>query len=366
MVKNEKSLKFRKTLKASGIIAGILLGCMFLFVLGVFINHKKQIRREWELLKSYDIGKTVMVDGQEVNYKVFNSEKTEHTLVLMPGLNVQNAALSFTPLAEKVNARVILINRPGYALSEDTGVDATSDFIVEFYRKTLKEIGVETSVILMPHSIAGQYAMYWAEKYPEEVSGMIALDIGSPENAIEEKYNHYDWFSTHLYNIAAKVGLHRLFMLDEATRDAEAEQLVKTGYFTEDLARASKILGMENAFPDFVVSESELEKTNAENTIKIRGENYRKLAKLFIAANQFDKDYYEKYFKKTALSSFGGDKKAMEEYLEFYKEYKNDNQKALQDENATFIEVPGPHAIWEYPTDKLAEAINSFIGNYRG
>ena len=71
---------------------------------------------------------------------------------------------------------------------------------------------------------------------------------------------------------------------------------------------------------------------------------------------------YEKYFKETALSSFGGDKKAMEEYLEFYKEYENYNQKALQDENATFIKVPGPHAIWEYPTDKLVEAINSFIG----
>ena len=56
------------------------------------------------------------------------------------------------------------------------------------------------------------------------------------------------------------------------------------------------------------------------------------------------------------------EKKAMEEYLEFYKEYENDNQKALQDENAIFIKVPGPHAIWEYPTDKLAEAINSFIG----
>ncbi len=58
MVKNEKSLKFRKILKTSGIIAGILLGCMFLFVLGVFINHKIQIGREWELLKSYDISKT--------------------------------------------------------------------------------------------------------------------------------------------------------------------------------------------------------------------------------------------------------------------------------------------------------------------
>ncbi|MCR5572836.1 MAG: hypothetical protein K6F57_03620, partial [Candidatus Saccharibacteria bacterium] len=161
--------------------------------------------------------------------------------------------------------------------------------------------------------------------------------------------------------IATKLGLHRLFILDKATRDAEAEQLVKTGYFTEDLARASKILGMKNAFPDFVVSELELEKTNAENTIKIRGENYRKLAKLFIIANQFDKDYYEKYFKETALSSFGGDERAMGEYINFYKEYKDDNQKALQDENATFIEVPGPHEIWEYPTDKLAGAINTFL-----
>ncbi len=180
--KNESSIK-TKLKKIWQIVKKSLLALLILtdvFLFGSFINHRIQITKEEEFLANYNTGEIVEIDGKKVNYKIFNADKSNKTLVLMPGLNVQNLALLFKPLADKIDAKIVLINRPGYAFSEDTGHEADINYIVEYHRKVLKTIGIDETVILMPHSISGIYAMYWAEKCPDQGEGIIALDIVSP------------------------------------------------------------------------------------------------------------------------------------------------------------------------------------------
>ena len=354
--KNPKNLK--RTLKVTALsVVGLLLA----FLLVSFINHKIQTPKEFARLKDFDTGEIITIDGKNVNYKIFNPDQTDRTLVLMPGLNVQNLALLFEPLAEKIDARIILINRPGYAFSEETGRDASLEYIVEYHRKVLAALGITEPVVLMPHSISGIYAMYWAEKYPDEVDGIIALDVGSPELYLDEDYQNSSWLQDHFLNLATKLGLHRFFMLDEASRKLSAETLVQTGHFSPELAEAASTLGMANAYPDFVVSESTLNRQNAEEILRIRGKNYANTEKFFIMADMFADDYFETYMKASTLKTFGSNETAMNEYLEQYKEYRTKNQVTLSGKNAEFATVPGPHAIYEYPTADLASKIKAFL-----
>ena len=103
----------------------------------------------------------------------------------MSGYGINDLSLSFKTLADKLNAKIILINRPGYGYSTDTNNEVTIDYIVEYYKSVLKHIGINKKVVLIPYSISGMYAMYWIEKYLDEIESMIALDVGSPQSFIE-------------------------------------------------------------------------------------------------------------------------------------------------------------------------------------
>lgn len=48
-------------------------------------------------------------------------------------------------------------------------------------REALKLSGVERPYILYSHSMSGIEAIYWAEKYPQEIHGIIGLDMAVPE-----------------------------------------------------------------------------------------------------------------------------------------------------------------------------------------
>jgi pimeloyl-ACP methyl ester carboxylesterase len=58
----------------------------------------------------------------------------------------------------------------------------------------------------MPHSISGMYAMYWIEKYPDEVESMIALDITPPKTYLESPQNN---FYNSLMYVGSRLGFHR-------------------------------------------------------------------------------------------------------------------------------------------------------------
>jgi pimeloyl-ACP methyl ester carboxylesterase len=71
---------------------------------------------------------------------------------------------------------VVFIDRAGYGLSDDTNNEMTLEYIVEDYRKALKNSGLEGPYILMPHSIGGVYATYWVSNYPEEIEAVVFID----------------------------------------------------------------------------------------------------------------------------------------------------------------------------------------------
>src|SRR5699024_12131853 len=80
------------------------------------------------------------------------------------------------------------------------------DTMLSETREALKQAGISDPYILFPHSMSGIEALYWAEKYPDEVKAIVGLDMATPE-AYEELNTPMPLI--YIGNLAAKTGIFR-------------------------------------------------------------------------------------------------------------------------------------------------------------
>ncbi len=155
-----------------------LLSAIMLFFLGTFIFHSIKSGEEIALLKDKGYYNPVSVGEYSLNVARFGNENGKHTIVGMAGLGMGDysvAARQMTACLEEDNL-VVFVDRAGYGFSDDTDNEMTLPYIVEDYRKALTNAGIQPPYILMPHSIGGAYANYWASNYPEEIEGIVFVD----------------------------------------------------------------------------------------------------------------------------------------------------------------------------------------------
>ena len=105
---------------------------------------------------------------------------------------------------------VVFVDRAGYGFSDDTDNEMTLEYIVEDYRKALKNAGIKAPYVLMPHSIGGAYATYWSSKYPDEIEGIVFVD-GSElcATAFEEEAPYKVGLKDKCLATLAKMGMSR-------------------------------------------------------------------------------------------------------------------------------------------------------------
>jgi pimeloyl-ACP methyl ester carboxylesterase len=102
------------------------------------------------------------------------------TVVLMSGLGGNSAGWARIAPAVADTTRICAYDRAGQGWSEDAsdpqdGVAAAADL-----HSLLDAAGEDGPFVLVGHSIGGDYAMVYADRYPEQVAGMVLLDATSP------------------------------------------------------------------------------------------------------------------------------------------------------------------------------------------
>ncbi|MDF1616552.1 alpha/beta fold hydrolase [Petrocella sp. FN5] len=109
---------------------------------------------------------------------VYSEGEGPNTFVFMSGLGTSSPYYDFKVLYEKFldNHQIVIIERPGYGWSDITSNDRDLRTVLEESRQALKLAGIEGPYNLVPHSLAGIEAIYWAQEYPEEVSNIFGLD----------------------------------------------------------------------------------------------------------------------------------------------------------------------------------------------
>ncbi|SHN88690.1 alpha/beta hydrolase fold [Geodermatophilus obscurus] len=105
------------------------------------------------------------------------------TVVLMSGQGGFSASWARIAPAVADTTRVCAYDRAGQGWSEDApeaqdGVAAATDL-----HTLLDRAGEQGPYVLVGHSIGGDHAMVYADRYPEQVAGMVLLDATNPYRA---------------------------------------------------------------------------------------------------------------------------------------------------------------------------------------
>lgn len=111
----------------------------------------------------------------------------DHTIVLLSGWGTENPINDFQPLADKLSGKykVVILEYFGYYLSTTTDVERSNAAMVKEIREALEKLEIKSPYILMPHSMSGLYSLYYAHHYPDEVEGIIGIDMSLPQKQCE-------------------------------------------------------------------------------------------------------------------------------------------------------------------------------------
>lgn len=111
----------------------------------------------------------------------------DKTIVMLSGWSTDSPLDDFMPLADKLSQdyRVVVLEYFGYGLSDITTDERSNKIMVQEIRTTLSELKVRPPYILMPHSMSGLYSLHYAENYPDEVSGIVGIDMSLPQKQLE-------------------------------------------------------------------------------------------------------------------------------------------------------------------------------------
>ncbi|MGN0538285.1 MAG: alpha/beta hydrolase [Candidatus Fimenecus sp.] len=367
-------MKIKRVGKFIGIILLIILAIILIFTLVTFFIHSAKTREEITLLKEKGYYNPVSVGSYSLNVAKFGNENGKHTIIGLAGLGMGDFSISarqMTACLEEDNL-VVFVDRAGYGFSDDTDNEMTLEYIVEDYRKALVNAGIETPYILMPHSIGGAYANYWASKYPEEIEAVVFVD-GSQlsENAFEDETVSKVGIIDRTAALLAKIGFSRYVLRDYIyhypDNFSEEEQY---------LGDALTLMTLDSIAP---VSESGLLAKNAQDAFN--GIITNDIPKLYICASwgiETKEDIIElnKWINRQIeinnldmpLRSLDISDEKAKKTIESFEEGRNETIYPYAEKmgNCRVICLAGDHMIYEQKPTECGEIIKNFIDGLDG
>ncbi len=239
----------------------IIFAVVVLFLIASIINHRVQLRKEAR--KYPPPGKMIKVNGKKMH--VYAEGQGDMVLVFLAGHGTSNPTLDFKPLWKRFvdKYRIVVVEKSGYGWSEVSNSPRDIKTILADTRKALTLSGESGPFVLIPHSMSGLEAIYWAQKYPEEVKAIIGLDPCTPGaiNVLPEPQKLQLVFMF----LISRIGLSRL-MPDSEVK--ENFPLLKSGELTGEDRENYLAAFYKSAFSRDMLREIKCLKYNAEEVAK--------------------------------------------------------------------------------------------------
>lgn len=309
-----------KTLKVVLIIIAIIV----LFVIVSFVRHKICISNEKDLLTP--LGELVEVNGH--NMSVYTEGSGDKTLVFMSGGGTCSPILDFKSLYSLLSNeyKIAVVEKFGYGFSDVVDEARDIDTMLSETRMALKKADVKGPYVLCPHSMSGIEALYWAQKYPEEVEAIVGLDMAVPD--------YYDEMNISipilkLGQYSAALGITR-WIPGLAESDA-----IKYGTLSDKEKEIYRALFYQRTATVTMINEAKVVKDNA-NSVKKNGIPQVPML-LFISDGS------------------GGTGFTKEKWRSIPKEYISGS------DNASYIELDCPHYVHDYEFEEISKEIRNFI-----
>lgn len=234
----------RKGIEATLITIGSIAGVVALGLATTTIIEASASKQEATQITDY--GTRVSTSAGEIN--VYEQGAGSQTIVLLPGFGTASPALDFMPLIDELSAtyRVVAYEPLGSGLSDDTSVPRTIENYVSELHETLETLGI-TDPVLMGHSIAGIYALHYANTYPGEISAFVGIDNSVPGQPGSDE----------VMDLSSARTLKSLGLLRLLNGDGE-DPLYASGPYTESEKEQIRLLTNRNSMSQAIVSEAAL------------------------------------------------------------------------------------------------------------
>ena len=314
-------MKRKSKMALKVIIIVLIVLCVLLLI--AFINHRIKTENEKTLLEP--IGQLVEIDGK--NMCVYTEGEGEETIVFLSGSGTPSPILDFKSLYTQLAGeyKIVVVEKFGYGFSDDSDRSRDIDSILEDTREALTKAGVQAPYVLCPHSLSGLEAIYWSQKYPDEVSAIVGLDMDIPECYMDMKINTA---SMKFYQVLREMGVLRLV-------SGSVNILYNDSMLTESEKSVIKALYSQRGISDGVINEAEMCNENA----KIINEGGASQVPVLMFLSNAEGIDFDK-----------------EEWICISKNY------VSQIENGEYIQLDCPHYVHNFEYKKIAEEIKRFLG----
>lgn len=302
----------------------IALAVLAVLILAVYINHGIQLKKESDFF--VPLGQMVDVAGH--NMSVYVEGQGNITLVFMSGGGTCSPILDFKSLYALLSDQhqIAVVEKFGYGFSDIVAKSRNIDSVLEDTRAALTSAGLSAPYVLCPHSLSGLEALYWSQKYPDEVAAIIGLDMAVPQ--------YYDGLQMNipLLKVAswlADIGMTRLIP-GIANSDAIAH-----GTLTEQEKKIYKAIFYRRTATVSMINEAEAVKANAEKVASLGIPQLPML--LFISDGSGVTGFTKETWRKIPMA---------------YLSHVNGGQ---------YIELECPHYVHNYEYEMMSERIVLFL-----
>ena len=302
----------------------IIVAVIVLFIIVSFVRHKICSFREKELLTP--LGKLVEVNGH--NMSVYTEGEGDITLVFLSGGGTCSPILDFKSLYSLLSNeyKIVVVEKFGYGFSDVVDEQRDIDTMLSETRMALEKAGIEGPYVLCPHSMSGLEALYWAQKYPEEVEAIIGLDMAVPAYYDEM---HISIPITKLGQYGAALGITR-WIPSLAESDA-----IKAGTLSEEEKEIYRAVFYQRTATVTMIDEVKAVKDNAK-TVKENGVPQVPMV-LFISNGSGGTGFTEETWRRIPKEYIAGC------------------------DNASYIELDCPHYVHDYEYEKISEEIRNLL-----
>ena len=313
----------RKKKRVMKIIFIVLIAVLILLLI-IYINHQVHLKEEAEL--RLPLGQMVEVDGH--NMSIYMEGTGDITLVFMSGGGTCSPLLDFKSLYSLLSDKyqIAVVEKFGYGFSDVVDKGRDIDSILEDTRTALAAAGLNAPYVLCPHSMSGLEALYWAQKYPDEVSAIIGLDMAVPD--------YYDSMNINIpimriASWAANIGVTRFI---PGISDSDA---IKHGTLSDDEKEIYRAIFYSRTATVTMINETERVKENAEKVNSMGAPQIPML--LFISDGSGGTGFDKETWRKIPI-----------EYIS-------------QIDEGEYIELDCPHYVHDYEYKTISESIIAFL-----
>jgi len=314
----------KKSLKILLRIILTILIFIILFGFISFLRHKISLKNEKSILNP--IGNQIDIDGHKLH--IYQEGSGNHTLVFLSGSGTCSPFLDFKSLYSLLSSdyKIVVVEKFGYGFSDDFKCNRDIDIVLNQTRTALEKADISGPYILCPHSMSGIEALYWAQKYPDEVESIIGLDMAVPA--------HYDQMKINLplikiAHFAAKIGITRWI---PGISESDA---IKHGTLTENEKRLYKFIFYNRTATVSMVNEAKEIKRNAQI---VKSKDIPQIPMLLFISN--------------GSGGTGFDENTWRNIPKFYFQ----NTKDVQ-----FINLDCPHYVHDYEYIRINKEIRKFL-----